>query len=125
MLGDNDAATMIAVKDLERAKRFYEDKLGLRRVGAVDGEVLVYASGSSKINVYRSEFAGTNRATAMVWTVGDALDGLVRELDGKGVAFEHYDMPGMTVEGHVHVAGGLRVAWFKDPDGNILSVQND
>jgi catechol 2,3-dioxygenase-like lactoylglutathione lyase family enzyme len=123
MLADNDAATMIAVKDLDTAKKFYESTLGLPRADAVDGEVLVYKSGSSVINVYRSEFAGTNQATAMVWNVDD-VEGVVKDLEGKGVKFEHYDMPGMTRKGHIHTAGDMKVVWFKDPDGNILSVQN-
>jgi catechol 2,3-dioxygenase-like lactoylglutathione lyase family enzyme len=124
MLGDNDTATMIAVRDLDKAKKFYEEKLGLRRVESRDREVLMYKSGRTTINVYRSQFAGTNRATAMVWNVGESLDGLVRELEGKGISFEHYDMPGMTVKGNIHIAGDMKVAWFKDPDGNILSIQN-
>jgi hypothetical protein len=72
--------------------------------------------------VYRSENAGTNRATAVTWEVGKQVDKLVRELKAKGVAFEHYDMPGLKVEGDVHVGEGMRIAWFKDPDGNILSI---
>ena len=74
--------------------------------------------------VYRSEFAGTNRATAAMWVVGDEVDEIVRTLKGRGVAFERYDMPDTTLEGDVHVSGGRRVAWFKDPEGNILSVVN-
>ncbi|HMI92975.1 MAG TPA: hypothetical protein VK509_16495, partial [Polyangiales bacterium] len=71
-----------------------------------------------------SEFAGTNKATNVTWTVGDDVEGTVRQLKEKGVRFEHYDMPGMTLMGDVHVAGDMKVAWFKDPDGNILNVMN-
>ncbi len=81
-------------------------------------------SGKSTINVYRSQYAGTNKATAVTWTVGDELDDVVQTLKGKGVKFEHYDMPGMVRKGDVHVAGDMKVAWFKDPDGNILNVTN-
>jgi hypothetical protein len=56
--------------------------------------------------------------------VGGALDAIVRALAAKGVAFEHYDFPGTTRQGDVHVSGKTRVAWFKDPDGNILSIVN-
>ena len=56
--------------------------------------------------------------------MGDSLDAIVRALTAKGVAFEHYDFPGTTRQGHVHVSGKTRVAWFKDPDGNILSIVN-
>ena len=50
------------------------------------------------------------------------MEGLVKDLKAKGVAFEHYDMPGVTLKGDVHVAGKHKNAWFKDPDGNILAV---
>jgi catechol 2,3-dioxygenase-like lactoylglutathione lyase family enzyme len=124
MLGDKDAIATLAVKDLQAAKRFYEGALGLKPVDAEGDEVIVFASGKTKINVYRSRYAGTNQATALTWVVGDELADIVRALKSKGVAFEHYDMPGMTREGDVHVAGDMNVAWFKDPDGNILNVVN-
>src|SRR5829696_3523561 len=124
MLAENDAVAMIAVKDLPAARRFYEGVLGLELVDAQGEELVVFRSGGTVLNVYRSKYAGTNRATAVTWAVGDGLDGLVDALKAKGVAFEHYDIPGMTREGEVHVAGRMKVAWFKDPDGNILSIVN-
>jgi hypothetical protein len=75
------------------------------------------------INVYRSSFAGTNKATALTWVVDD-VEEVVRTLKGKGVRFEHYDLPDTKLEGDVHLSGDIKVAWFKDPDGNILSVVN-
>jgi hypothetical protein len=54
--------------------------------------------------------------------VGEDVEGIVSALKGKGVKFEHYDMPGMTRKGDVHAGGGMKIAWFKDPDGNILSI---
>ena len=122
MLGSKDAAANIAVKDLARARKFYEGTLGLKPVGTEGEEVVAYRSGGSTILVYHSQYAGTNKATAMTWTAGKELDGIVGALKGKGVKFEHYDMPGMKREGDVHVAGDMRAAWFKDPDGNILSI---
>lgn len=71
-----------------------------------------------------SEYAGTNKATAVTWVVGDELDDIARSLKAKGVVFERYDMPGMTREGDLHSHGDMNVAWFKDPDGNILSLIN-
>ena len=123
MLRDTDAAATLAVKDLGVAARFYEETLGLRRAGEEDSEAIVYESGDSIINVYRSSFAGTNKATALTWTVADVED-VVRTLKGKGVKFEHYDLPDTRRDGDVHVSGDIKVAWFKDPDGNILSVVN-
>ena len=122
MLGNKDAAANIAVKNLETAKKFYEDILGLTQVGAEGQELIVFKSGNSTINVYRSQYAGTNMATAVTWVVGGEMEGVVQQLKTKGVAFEHYDMPEMTREGDIHVAGTMKVAWFKDPDGNILNI---
>jgi catechol 2,3-dioxygenase-like lactoylglutathione lyase family enzyme len=123
MLGDNDAAASLAVKDLGRARRFYEDILGLQPVEEEAGELVTYKSGASLVNVYRSEFAGTNKATALTWQVTD-IDAAVAELKTKGVAFEHYQMPELKQEGDIYAApdGHMRVAWFKDPDGNILNL---
>ncbi len=124
MLVDKDAVANIAVKNLDAARKFYEGTLGLAQVGAEGDELIVFRSGNSTLNVYRSQFAGTNRATAVTWTVGDELDDVVHSLKAKGVAFEHYDMPDMKRDGDVYVAGDMRVAWFKDPDGNILNIVN-
>jgi catechol 2,3-dioxygenase-like lactoylglutathione lyase family enzyme len=125
MLGNKNAVATIAVRDLPRAKRFYQEVLGLSSVGNEDNaEVAVFKSGSSTINVYHSQFAGTNQATALTWQVGDDLDKMVRDLNTKNVKFEHYDLPGMSVQGDIHVIGNLKTAWFKDPDGNILNLIN-
>jgi len=124
MLGERNAVANIAVRNLEIAKKFYEKTLGLKQVDAQEDEVVVYKSGDSRLNVYRSDYAGTNQATAVTWAVGDDLEGVVRALRAKGVTFEHYTMPGAKLEGDIHVFGAMKVAWFKDPDGNILNVVN-
>jgi catechol 2,3-dioxygenase-like lactoylglutathione lyase family enzyme len=124
MLGDKDAVANIAVKNLETAKKFYEETLGLTQIGAEGQEVIVFRSGSSKIYVYKSQYAGTNQATALTWVVGKDIESVVRKLKDKGVTFEHYDMPDVTREGDIHVSGNMKVAWFKDPDGNILNIIN-
>jgi catechol 2,3-dioxygenase-like lactoylglutathione lyase family enzyme len=124
MLADTTAVANLAVKDLNAAKRFYSETLGLSEIGKQGDELVVYRSGNSTLNVYRSEFAGTNKATAVTWSVGDALDRMVEALKAKGVRFERYDMPGATMDGDIHVFGEMRVAWFKDPDGNILNLVN-
>ena len=121
MLGKADATPMIAVKDLDRARKFYEETLGLSTKESMGGEVLEVTSGGTLINVYRSEFAGTNKATALTFDVGD-IQSEVSELKTRGIFFEHYDMPGMEQQGDVYVAEGVKTAWFKDPDGNILSL---
>ena len=121
MLGKADATPMIPVKDIGRARKFYEDTLGLETKEEW-GEGLTMESGDTKINVYRSEFAGTNKATALTFQVDDA-DEEVSELKKKGIFFEHYDLPGLEARGDLYVGeGGFKTAWFKDPDGNILSL---
>jgi catechol 2,3-dioxygenase-like lactoylglutathione lyase family enzyme len=124
MLEKMDVAANIAVKDMDRARRFYEDTLGLIQIDKESDQVIVFRSGTSTILVYKSQYAGSNKATAATWTVGEDVEGVVRSLEAKGVAFEHYDMPGTTREGDIHVSGSMKVAWFKDPDGNILCVVN-
>lgn len=124
MLGDKDAAANIAVKNLERARKFYEDTLGLTQIGSEGQEVIIFKSGNTLINVYQSQYAGTNKATAVTWVVGQDVEGFVQQLKAKGIEFEHYDMPGVTRNGDVHVAEDMKVAWFKDPDGNILNIAN-
>ena len=125
MLANKDVAANIPVKDVAKARKFYEDTLGLKEVARFGDEVVTFRSGKSDILVYRSEFAGTNKATAMTWTLGDELEKTVKELKAKGVAFEHYDMPGLKRDGDLHVGDGMKVAWFKDPDGNTLCVVSD
>ena len=122
MLGSLNSASTLEVRDIAAARRFYEDTLGLEQVDAEGEDLLVFRSGDSVLNVYKSQYAGTNQATAVTWVVGDRLDDEVRALKDKGVDFEHYDMPGMTREGDVYRCGDMRVAWFKDPDGNILNI---
>ena len=124
MLGNKEAIATIAVKDLAVAKRFYEGVLGLKAVDQAGDEAITYKSGSANLIVYRSEYAGTNKATAANWKVGSDIEEIARGLKTKGVSFEHYDFPGMTRQGDVHVMGPMKVAWFKDPDGNILAIMN-
>jgi predicted enzyme related to lactoylglutathione lyase len=121
MLADKDAVATVAVKDLKAAKKFYGDTLGLKLTPVPEPEVLNYKSGNSTVLVYKSQFAGSNKATSVTWIVDD-VEGTVKDLKAKGVAFEHYDFPGMTRKGDVHIAGKSKAAWFKDPDGNILAV---
>ena len=96
MLSNSDVQPMLPVKDLAAAQRFYEETLGLKRLHVEPDVVVTYQSGKSTLNVYRSEFAGTNKGTAALWEVDD-LEGTVEQLKAKGATFEHYDdMPGVT-----------------------------
>lgn len=122
MLKDKSSSAIIAVSDIARARDFYQNTLGLELADDSMGDVLVFRTGDTSLVVYKSEFAGTNRANAVVWDVGGDIDAITGKLKEKGVTFEHYD--GMTLEGDIHVAGEMKMVWFKDPDGNILHLNN-
>jgi predicted lactoylglutathione lyase len=120
---NHEAVANLAVKNLKRAREFYEKVLELQPIFEMP-EVITYQSGPSKLNVYQSEFAGTNQATAVTWSVGERLEQVVEELKERGVNFEHYKMDGMEEAGDIYKSDKMRVAWFKDPDGNILNLTN-
>ena len=124
MLEDKEAVATIAVKDLAVARKFYEGTLGLKVASSNEPEALTFKSGSSRVIVYRSQYAGTNKATAINWMVGSDLEKIVQGLGERGVAFERYDFPGVTRSGDVHAFGELKSAWLKDPDGNIIALMN-
>lgn len=115
---------MLAVKDLTRARRFYEEVLGFVPVPNGVEDILQYRAGDLVFVVYPSQYAGTNQATALTWTVGDQLESAVEALKAKGVTFERYQLPDTVREGDIHVSGEIRNAWFKDPDGNIHALSN-
>ena len=120
MLSDKDAVATVAVKNLNSARKFYEQTLGLTTI-MENEEVLAFKSGHSTLFVYRSQYAGTNKATAVTW-VTDDIEDTVTILKGRGVNFEHYDLPNLSRQGDLHVGGTMKTAWFKDPDGNIFSL---
>ena len=124
MLNAHASSAIVAVSDLGRARRFYETILGLELVEGGGDEPLVFRTGPTHLVVYPSEFAGTNRANAVVWGVGDRIEAIAAELKSKGVVFEHYDMDGATYADGVHRMGDFRMVWFKDPDGNILHLNS-
>jgi catechol 2,3-dioxygenase-like lactoylglutathione lyase family enzyme len=124
MLGDKDVIATVAVKDLAAARKFYEGTLGLKVTDASGSEAITFASGRSQLLVYRSQYAGTNKATALNWNVGPGIETIIATLKDKGVSFEHYDFPGSKREGDVHVMGPMKSAWFKDPDGNIIALMS-
>jgi catechol 2,3-dioxygenase-like lactoylglutathione lyase family enzyme len=125
MLGNKEAAATIAVKDLVAAKKFYEGTLGLKLMSTQGEEALNFKSGGSTVVVYRSQFAGTNKATVVGWSVGAEIEKIVAGLRERGVPFLHYDLPAMTRNGDLHVAGDFKAAWFTDPEGNILALTNE
>lgn len=125
MLGNANVHTMLPVKDLKAAAKFYEGALGLKKVDEMPEGAVTYRSGDGQVTVYVSEYAGTNKGTAASWRVKD-VEKAAKELKQRGVSFEHYDdLPGTTRKGDIHVAGPLKLAWFKDPAGNILGLESE
>lgn len=123
-LATKDIIATIAVRDLSKANKFYEDILGLKKDAKhSNDEVATYKVGNTDLFVYKSKFAGGYGATVATWEVGNDLDKIVDDLVDKGVKFEHYKgMEGVTLKGDIHEADDMRMAWFKDPDGNIINL---
>lgn len=120
MLGDSTVYATIAVRDMQRSKEFYEQKLGLTQVDENPGGV-TYESGSGKLYVYESSTAGSGKATCAAWQVDD-IEQVASDLQLAGISFDNYDIPGAEVDGYIYTMGTQKAAWFKDPDGNILSI---
>jgi catechol 2,3-dioxygenase-like lactoylglutathione lyase family enzyme len=110
----------IPAKDLEGTRKFYENVLGLEMVRE-DPAGISYRTGDSVLFLYPTEFAGTAQHTLGGFSVSD-IEAAVAELRAKGVTFEEYDMPGLKTVNGIAELGGEKGAWFKDPEGNILSV---
>lgn len=111
--------------DMDRAKAWYADKLGLQPVESLETGESWYEIGGTKFLLYPSQFAGSNQATAAGMMVED-FDSAIAELKGNGVVFEDYDFGEdfKTVDGVFTAPSGFKGAWFKDSEGNILSVAN-
>jgi predicted enzyme related to lactoylglutathione lyase len=121
MLSDKTVVAMIPCVDFERARQFYEGKLGLSPEQESSGGATYTCKGGSVFALYPSSFAGTAQNTAMSWSVDDIAAELA-ELRARGVIFEEYNLPeSKTVNGVAEFPGG-RAAWFKDTEGNILGL---
>jgi catechol 2,3-dioxygenase-like lactoylglutathione lyase family enzyme len=116
-----NAAPTVAVSDLAKARAFYEGTLGLTFMSE-EPAGMRFQAGRGEVFVYPSQFAGTSQATVFGLEVED-VRAAVADLRGRGITFEQYDMPGLkTDEDGLAELGGELGAWFKDPDGNIVSV---
>jgi catechol 2,3-dioxygenase-like lactoylglutathione lyase family enzyme len=122
MLKSCRAIATAPVKDLSAARKFYEDKLGLIPETKNEPGTMTYQAGGAPFLVYQSEFAGTNRGTAVTWDVGQEIEALAKTLARAGVQFEHYEMTDAQLRGDVYVSDHMKVAWFKDLDGNIHAL---
>ncbi len=121
MLKDGQTAATLAVSDMARAKAFYADTLGYTATRESEGGVLFQAGQGTAFFVYPSQFAGTNKATSMSVNVDD-FDGTIADLRAKGITFMDYDFPGLKTENGVADTPDGKIAWFADPDGNIIGV---
>ncbi len=123
MLGKSECAATVAVRDAATAKSFYRDALGLKIAQEIGPEVFVCEAGNgSMILVYQRPNHDPSAATVLSFQVDDLVAQLA-DLGGRGVTFEDYEMPGLKTENHVAtMPDGSKAAWFKDPDGNIISL---
>ena len=121
MLKDSPVVPYIPAKDIVRARRFYEEKVGLVAREEIAGGVVYECANRSWIFLYPSSGAGTSQASQAFWQVED-LDREVAELKARGVRFEDYDMPGLKTVDGIATFNTSKAAWFKDTEGNIMAV---
>lgn len=121
MLKDAAIVPYIPVGDVERARKFYEEKVGLKPKEEYAGGVIYECGNGSWVFMYPSPGAGTSKASTAFWRVDDVA-AEVAELKARGVVFEEYNYPGLKMENSIMTAGGAKTAWFKDSEGNILAV---
>ncbi|HYH73659.1 MAG TPA: VOC family protein [Nocardioides sp.] len=123
MLNDSKVEANIPASDLQRARDFYADKLGLTPSEEFGEEALAYrTAGGTAFNIYRTDFAGQAGHTIAQWHVAD-IESEVRDLKAKGIGFEVYDLPGIEWDGEIASLPGVgRAAWFKDSEGNTMCI---
>lgn len=121
MLQNSPMYAYIPVKDIGRARQFYEQKVGLKPTREEAGGVFYEFGGHTACFMYPTPNAGTSKASQAFWQVND-IDREVAELKSRGVTFEDYDVPGMKTHNSIATGGGAKAAWFKDTEGNIMAV---
>lgn len=124
MLAGTQVTCMLPVKDLARARRFYEDSLRLEAIGQRPDGKFVYRCGGTEIALFPKPEGTKAEHTALSFAVPD-IRAAIAELKGRGVAFEDYDLPEFRTVDHVCVLGSEKAAWFRDPEGNILCLHED
>ena len=124
MLQKSPMYSYIPAKDVDRARRFYEEKLGFKPKEEVAGGVAYEFGEHTACFLYPTPNAGTSKASQAFWQVDD-VEREVAELKKRGVVFEEYDTPEMKTVNSIFTGGGAKAAWFKDSEGNILAVIED
>ncbi len=124
MLNASKVTANIPAADLDRARRFYADNLGLTPVQEDEGGLVYVTTGGTSFFLYQTEYAGQAGHTIAQFHVDD-IAAEVKELQSKGVSFEHYDLPGVTWDGDIaNVPQMGQAAWFKDSEDNILCIDD-
>jgi catechol 2,3-dioxygenase-like lactoylglutathione lyase family enzyme len=124
MLSNASVTTMLPVKDMKRARAFYEERLGLKPGGLNADGKFVYKVGGSTLALFPKPEGTKAEHTAISFQVAD-IAASIKELKRAGVVFEDYDFPGLKTENHVCVLGAEKAAWFKDTEGNYLCLHED
>jgi catechol 2,3-dioxygenase-like lactoylglutathione lyase family enzyme len=118
-----EAHTVLPAKDLQRARQYYHDKLGLDPNAEHEGMV-TYRTDGGTFDVYETPNAGTAQNTQMCWATDD-LDAEMRQMRERGVVFEDYDVPGLKTVDGVASDDEMRTAWFRDSEGNFLCITQE
>lgn len=121
MLKNARMVPYIPVADVARARKFYEEKVGLKPKEEYAGGVIYECGNGSWAFMYPSPGAGTSKASTAFWAVDDVASE-VAELKSRGVVFEEYNTPAIKTKNSIASAGGAKTAWFKDSEGNILAI---
>ena len=121
MLNESELYAVLPAKDLQRAREFYRDKLGLEVTEETAGGLVYKGAGGGAFLLYETDNAGSARNTQMCWITKD-LDAEMAELRGRGIVFEEYDVPGLKTVNGVATMDGERGSWFLDSEGNILCL---
>lgn len=124
MLSNSSVTTMLPVKDMARARSFYEDRLGLKPGGLRPDGKFVYSVGGSTLALFPKPEGTKVDHTAISFRVDD-ITASIELLKRAGVTFEDYDFPGLKTVNHVCVLGAEKAAWFKDSEGNYLCIHED
>lgn len=124
MLSDASMTTMLPVIDMARARGFYERCLGLAPGNFKSDGKFEYQVGGSTLALFPKPEGTKAEHTAVSFRVAK-IEESVAELEGAGVVFEDYDLPGFKTEDHVCVLGSEKAAWFKDTEGNYLCIHED
>ena len=123
LLKNKSSSAIVAVNDLDRARDFYENKLGLQR-SAEEEDMLSFKTGDTWLTVYKSKDYRPSTGNAVAWSGGGDVEAIAEQLRSKGVRLEEYPDLGLKIENGIHKADGFAGIWFKDPDGNILHVNS-